>query len=130
MKLMVNFLVVGAAGSLGAMARYGVVVLCARLFGTGFPAGTLVVNLSGSFLVGWFFTLAEGRLAVSDTTRLAMTVGFAGAYTTFSTLMYESNALAEDGAGIKASINLFGSLLLGLAALRLGMILAQRWHLA
>ncbi len=127
MKMLVNYLTVGGAGCLGAMARYAVATLCARFFGTAFPIGTFVINISGSFFLGWFLTMISSRIPVSDTMRLAIAVGFTGAYTTFSTYMYESNALLEDGSGLKAIFNLLGSLMIGLLALRFGMMVAQRW---
>jgi CrcB protein len=122
MKTLVNYLAVGGAGSLGAMFRYFVATVCARWFGTAFPIGTFVINISGSFFLGWLMQ----RYPVSNTTRLAIAVGFTGAYTTFSTLMYESSGLWSDGSEIKAVANLLGSLIVGLLAVRLGMALAGR----
>src|SRR5438105_2602212 len=109
MKASVQYLAVALGGSLGAMARFFIATTCARLFGTAFPIGTFVINISGSLFLGWFLALIGGRAMVSDTTRLAVAVGFVGAYTTFSTYMYESNALIEDGSGLKATTNLVGS---------------------
>ncbi len=125
MKLLVQYLVIGAAGSLGAMARYLVASVCGRWFATEFPVGTLVINLTGSLFLGWFLTVARDRVAVSETFRLAVAVGFTGAYTTFSTLAYESNSLLEDGAGLKALSNMVGSMFLGLIAVRAGIWLAS-----
>jgi CrcB protein len=124
MNVLVQYLAIGAAGSLGAMLRYFVASLCGRMFRTEFPVGTLVINLTGSLFLGWFLTVIRERIPVSDTFRLAVAVGFVGAYTTFSTFAYESNALLEDGASLKAIVNMFGSLLLGLVAVRLGVWLA------
>jgi CrcB protein len=126
MKTLINYLAVGGAGCLGSMLRYFVATACARFFGTAFPIGTFVINIGGSFFLGWFLTVIGTRVAVSDTTRLAIAVGFTGAFTTFSTLMYESNSLIEDGSEMKAIFNLMGSLLIGLMAVRLGMALASR----
>ena len=126
MKMVVEYLAVGAAGSLGAMFRLAVSRLCGQWFGTSFPIGTLVINLSGSLFLGWFLTLIGERYLVSETVKVAVAVGFVGAYTTFSTFAYESNSLLEDGAGIKALANLIGSVVLGLVAVRLGIWLAAR----
>ena len=126
MKLLVQYLAVGAAGSVGAMLRLAVSSFCGQWFGTAFPIGTLVINLSGSLFLGWFLTLIGERFIVSDTLRMAVAVGFVGAYTTFSTFAYESNSLLEDGAAVKALVNLVGSLVLGLLAVRLGIWLAGR----
>ena len=121
MELLTRYLAVGAAGSAGAILRLMVSTLCGRLFGTAFPIGTFVINISGSLFLGWFLTVISERFVVSDTFRLAVAVGFVGAYTTFSTFAYESSSLLQDGSGLKAMINMFGSLFLGLLAVRVGI---------
>jgi CrcB protein len=126
MKMLMQYLVVAGAGALGAALRLFVASVFGRLFGTGFPVGTLIINLSGSLFLGWFMAAGGSRTLISETTRLAVAVGFVGAYTTFSTLMYESNALIEDGLQIKATINLVGSIAVGLVAVRLGIWLGHR----
>lgn len=125
MKLLMQYLAVAAAGALGAVLRLFVATVSGRIFGTNFPMGTLVINITGSLFLGWFLAMIGTRAAVSETTRLAITAGFIGAYTTFSTFMYESNSLIEDGSGIKAVINLIGSLVAGLLAIRLGIVLGR-----
>jgi CrcB protein len=115
---------IGLAGSVGAILRYVVGLMFGRL-NLIFPFGTLFINLSGSFFLGWFLTHISSR-NVSDTTRLAVAVGFVGAYTTFSTYMYDSNQLAEKGAFVASTANLIGSLVLGIIAVRLGVLLARR----
>jgi CrcB protein len=126
MKTLIQYLAVAAGGSLGAVARMFVASLCGRMFETTFPVGTFVINISGSFFLGWFLAVIGGRIMVSDTTRLAVAVGFVGAYTTFSTYMYESDALIAKGAGLKAASNLVGSVVLGLVAVRVGAWLGAR----
>jgi CrcB protein len=120
-QTLIQYLAIGAAGALGAMFRYFVANVCGRVFSTTFPVGTFVINITGSLLLGWFLAAIRDRAAVSDTLRLAVAVGFVGAYTTFSTFAFESNALLEDGAGLKAMGNLVGSVVLGLVAVRLGI---------
>jgi fluoride exporter len=118
-----RYMAVGAAGFVGAVTR----VLVGTLFGrlnARFPFGTLFINVTGSLFLGWFLTYAVGR-DISDTKRLAIGAGFVGAYTTFSTFMYESSRLADEGAGLAAIVNLIGSLILGILAVRLGMMLAK-----
>lgn len=122
---LVNYLAIGGAGFLGAITRYAVGNLCVRLFGQAF-LGTFVINISGCFLLACFATLLSARLSLPEPARLAIAVGFTGAYTTFSTFAYESHALFENGAPGKALFNLFGSLLAGLLAIRLGILVAQR----
>jgi fluoride exporter len=123
MKLwMMRSLAIGAAGFAGAVARYAVASLAGRL-NIRFPLGTMLINLTGSLFLGWFLTYVTYR-HVSDTTRLAIATGFVGAYTTFSTYMYESNQLIDDKAVLSATANLVGSLVLGLLAVRFGIYLA------
>jgi CrcB protein len=121
MELLLRYLAVAAAGSVGAILRLLVSTLCGRIFGTAFPIGTFIINISGSFFLGWFLTVISERIVVSDTLRLAVAVGFVGAYTTFSTFAYESNSLLNDGSGIKATVNMAGSVLVGLIAVRAGV---------
>jgi len=122
---LVPYLAIGVAASAGAVLRYLVGVVCGRLFGTGFPVGTLVINITACVFIGWFMTIVTSR-GVSDTVRLAVAVGFIGTYSTFSTFAYESNSLIQEGAGIKALGYMLGSLVGGLVAVRLGIALAGR----
>ena len=126
MNTMIQYLAVGIAGFFGAVARLLVARFFGRTFPTQFPIGTMVINISGSFFLGWFLAFVGGRFIVSDTFRLAIAVGFVGAYTTFSTYMFESDKLFADGAGIMAMVNLIGSVVLGLVAVRLGIWLGGR----
>jgi fluoride exporter len=106
---------VAAAGGAGAVARLLIDGAVSARAGRGLPVGTLAVNLSGAFLLGLLVGLAPG----SDALEVAGT-GLLGGYTTFSTWMFESHRLAEDGRGRAALANLAGSLALGLAAAALG----------
>lgn len=119
------YVAIGIAASAGAILRYVVGVACGRLFGTGFPIGTFVINITACILIGWFLTIIQSR-TVSDTVRIAVAVGFIGTYSTFSTFAYESSALLEEGAGIKAIVYMLGSLIGGVVAVRLGIALAGR----
>ncbi|HEX4792759.1 MAG TPA: fluoride efflux transporter CrcB [Humisphaera sp.] len=128
MKVLINCLAIGTAGFFGALTRYGVWILFRRwLPNTSFPIGTFVINVTGSAFLGWFLTVIGTRAIGphSETLRLAIATGFLGAYTTFSTYMYESNNLASDGALLEALSYLFGSLALGLIGVRLGIYLAR-----
>jgi CrcB protein len=121
-------LAIGGAGFLGSLARWLIAVGVGKFLGrwnVSFPFGTLIINVSGSFFLGWFLTMAAGRLSMSETTRFAIATGFVGAYTTFSTYMWESNSLFQRGAHYQAWANLFGSLVLGMIAVYLGTKLAQ-----
>jgi CrcB protein len=123
MKFPLLALLIGVAGFVGSLTRW----LVGRFFGQlniHFPLGTLVINITGSLLLGWFVAHAT-KHQFNDATRAIIGTGFVGAYTTFSTYMYESNSLLSDGANIKAYLNLFGSIVLGIAAVRLGILLAR-----
>ena len=116
--------VIGAAGAFGALARYGVEGAIARRVGS-FPWATFVVNVSGSFLLGLVFTLLGERYAVAPWVRAALTIGFLGAYTTFSTLSLETYRLAEARSYALACANLLGSAATGLLALYGGVVLGR-----
>ena len=108
-------LAIGALGGIGAVARFLLDGATAGRLGRDFPYGTLAVNLSGSFALG----LLVGAAVTGDAQRLAAT-GFLGAYTTFSTWMFESHRLAEDGRPGVGALNVGASLVLGVAAVWLG----------
>src|ERR1700677_4257171 len=102
-----RYIAIALAGSAGAVLRYVVATLVSR-FNFRFPLGTFIINITGSMFLGLFLTYIT-RPSVSDTTRLAIGVGFVGAYTTFSTYMWESNKLAQDdGATFLALANIIG----------------------
>jgi CrcB protein len=116
--------VVGIAvfGALGALARYGVEGAVSRHWPGAFPWGSFVVNVSGAFLVGLVFVLLTERVTADPWLRSSLTIGFLGAYTTFSTLSFESYRLLEDGAVWLALANTLGSVAAGLVAVYLGVV--------
>lgn len=128
MDTFTRYLAVAAAGALGATARYflgGVVFSRVR---TPFPLATFVINVSGSFILGFFLTIATERVSFSPEFRLAIAVGFIGAYTTFSTFEYETLRLAEEhGVGL-ALLNVILSVVVGFAAVWGGMAVAHLWE--
>lgn len=126
MNSLTQCLVVGVAGFFGAVARLLVGKLCGQLAATAFPLGTLIINITGSFALGWFVTFASTRAGISENLRLAIAVGFLGAFTTFSTWMYESSRQVSDGATLQAGVNLIGSVVLGYLAIQLGIWMASR----
>lgn len=113
---------IAIAGALGALARYGVGGLILTRTGRTFPWETFVVNVTGSFLLGFVFTLMTEQLTTASWLRAAVTIGFVGAYTTFSTLSYETYRLLEDGALGLAAANVLGSVAAGLLAVYLGIV--------
>jgi CrcB protein len=122
---MAQWLWIGFAGGLGALARYGMTGLVQRLLGTGFPYGTFVVNMLGSFLFGLIWSLAEGRLVLTPQTRTILLTGFMGAFTTFSTFMYETGGLMQDSQWTLAFGNVALQIIVGLICLFAGLALGQ-----
>lgn len=120
-----EILAVGAAGSVGAVCRLLVGRGVQRLAAVPFPVGTLVVNVSGCLLLGWFTTYAHRRGLFSDAVRSAVTIGFVGAYTTFSTWAFDVDGLWHGGRGGRAVLNLIASIVLGLLAVRAGVLLGS-----
>jgi fluoride exporter len=128
MSTLMPYLLVGLGGFAGANARFVVARLVGAAFETKFPLGTFVINISGSFLLGVLGTIiAQKLMPSSEAMRLALGVGFLGAFTTFSTFEFETNALLEDGSWLTATTNIFASLFVGLLAVRAGIVLAKTW---
>lgn len=122
---MEKFILISTGAVLGANLRYWVGDWAAQKWGAALPYGTLLINVTGSLLLGFLMTLIAGRLALDPRWRLFFAVGFLGAYTTFSTYMFESFALLEKGQWLPAVGNLLGSTLLGLLAVGAGIYLAK-----
>jgi CrcB protein len=116
---------IAVGGAAGAVARYLVDGWVSERTGGAFPFGTLVVNLSGAFLLGLLATLALERSVLPTAIRPPVLIGFIGAYTTFSTWMLESWRLAEQGALLGALANIGGSVVLGLVALGAGIAIGR-----
>jgi CrcB protein len=128
MASLMPYLLVGLGGFIGANTRFIVARLVGGLFETKFPLGTFVINVSGSFLLGVLGTLvAQKVMPNSESMRLALGVGFLGAFTTFSTFEFETHALFDDGSWLTATTNMFASLLVGLLAVRAGIVVAKTW---
>ena len=128
MAALMPYLLVGLGGFIGANARFVVARLVGTMFETKFPLGTFVINVTGSFLLGVLGTLvAQKVMPNSESMRLALGVGFLGAFTTFSTFEFETHALFDDGSWLTATTNMFASLFVGLVAVRAGIILAKSW---
>jgi CrcB protein len=122
------YLLVGVGGFIGANARYLVARWVGNLAEARFPWGTFLINVSGSFLLGVLgAVLAQKAVAHGDAMRLALGVGFLGAFTTFSTFELETHALFEDGVWMIAVGNLVLSVVLGLLAVRLGILVGKAW---
>ena len=118
-----EYLVIGIGGFLGANARYLVAGWAAQRFGTTFPYGTFIINVSGSFILGLFLVVVQERTFIHPNYRLFFAVGFLGAYTTFSTFTYESLRLLQDGSILLGLTNIFASVVVGLLGVVLGVVL-------
>ena len=106
---------VGLGGFVGANARYLLDGWIAARLGSAFPYGTFVINVTGSFILGLIMGTLETHV-FSPAVRLTLGIGFVGAYTTFSTWTYETLRLLENGSVLLATVNVVGSLLVGLLA--------------
>ncbi len=122
---MQTFLIISLGAILGANCRYWIGGWAVERFGTTFPYGNLIINLSGSFILGIFMTLFTDRFLVNPYWRLLVPIGFLGTYTTFSSYTYESVSLMLRGQYIAGLINLFGSSFLGGLAVLLGILLGR-----
>ncbi len=120
-----DLVLVGLGGFAGAVARRLLDLWVSDRNPTAFPLGTLVVNLSGAFVLGFLFAWATERDVLPASVRGPLMIGFLGAYTTFSTWMLESWRLVEDGAWQLALLNLLGSIALGLIAVVAGLAVGR-----
>jgi len=118
-------LLIGVGGFAGAISRYLVDGFVVDRTAGAFPWGTLVVNLSGSFVLGLLFAMTAERAILPADIRGPVMIGFIGAYTTFSTFMLESWVLIENGSYVPAVANLGGSVVLGLVAVLAGLVIGR-----
>ena len=120
-----NFLVVSAGAIVGANLRYIISRYAARMLGPVFPYGTLIINIAGSFVVGWFMIWTTERVLVDPRWRLLIVIGFCGGFTTFSSYAFETMAYFEQGQWLLMFTNFLTNNLLCLAAALAGMALAR-----
>ena len=118
------YLAVALGGALGTVGRYFVSGVVANAFGETFPWGTLIINITGSFVIGFFATLSapDGRLMVSGTTRQFVMVGLCGGYTTFSSFSLQTLNLMRGGEWAPAAGNMLGSVVFCMIGVWLGAI--------
>jgi fluoride exporter len=122
---LVALLWVGLGGFLGSIARYLLSGWAAARWGVIFPWGTFIINISGSFILGFFLAFAQERPWVHPQARLLFAIGFVGAYTTFSTYTYESIRLMMNGQFALAAAYIVGSVVFGLVAVFAGVALGN-----
>ena len=123
---MVAYFWIAVGSALGGVARYWCSGIAARLIGETFPWGTIIVNVLGSFIIGFFATLTgpDGRVFASTLTRQFVMIGLCGGFTTFSSFSLQTLNLANDGEWLQAGGNIVGSVVLCLFAVWLGHLLA------
>jgi len=122
---MIQILAIAAGGAVGSVLRYAVSTGVYSMLGRNFPYGTLAVNVVGSFLMGFLFVLMVERLDMSGMWRMAILVGFLGAFTTFSTFSIETVNLIQGGDYMRALSNIAVSVVFCLAATWIGFRMAR-----
>ena len=122
---MIKFINLIIGGAAGTIARYLLAGVTYRFMGTGFPYGTLVVNISGCFLLGLLATLADKKFILGPDAKVLLMIGFCGAFTTFSTLIFETDGLVRNGQAIRAFTNIFASVILGYVLFRVGNFIGE-----
>lgn len=126
MQKIIPFALVGIGGFLGAIARYGVAIFFSRNTSLYFPFATFVVNILGCFLIGFLSYIAVYvKIFEPDYIRYFFSIGFVGAFTTFSTFEMEISNLINDKAFILAIIYILSSLFIGFLAVKLGIFLGK-----
>ena len=118
---------IAVGSALGGIARYWCSGAAARMFGETFPFGTLIVNVVGSFIIGFFATLTgpDGRVFVGSTMRQFVMIGFCGGYTTFSSFSLQTLNLMNDGEWFRAGANIGLSVLCCMVAVWVGHLAAM-----
>ncbi len=114
-----------AGGVLGTLARYMLAGVIYNKVGTDFPYGTMLVNLIGCFLIGFFDTIFQEKFLLSPMMRIFLMAGFCGAFTTFSTFMLETGNLIRDGEMLRALLNVMLSVGIGFIVFRFGILLGE-----
>src|SRR2546426_5423573 len=121
-----TILYIALGGIAGTLSRYGLEGWIQTRTASGFPLGTLVVNISGSFLLGFILRIATGAAVISPDMRAGLTIGFCGAFTTMSTFSYESVTLLNDGDYLRAGLYMTATILRRGAALLTGAALGNK----
>ncbi len=114
-------------GAVGTLARYGLQGLVQVRMGSLFPYGTLIINLTGCFLLGLIGQLTLNRMLISSDMRIAIAVGFFGGYTTFSSFGWETAKMLEEGEWLRATTYIGASVIVGLLLSVAGIRLANRF---
>jgi CrcB protein len=124
--MLIRYLLVAVGGGAGALTRYLAASAIMRRSGGKFPLGTLAINVTGSFLIGFLMTLLTVRFHFDPKWRLLLVVGFLGGYTTFSSFEWETYTATREGGLLTGMLNIVSSVMLGYIAVWLGSMLAMR----
>lgn len=122
---MLKFFHLVVGGAIGTVSRYLLGGFVYRCCGTNFPYGTLAVNLSGCFVIGFLASMAEKKFLFGSDVRTFWLIGFCGAFTTFSSLIFETDGLIRDGEILRAFSNIFISVIFGFILFRVGAFIAE-----
>jgi CrcB protein len=120
-----KYLLIAFGGALGSIARYWVGSTIASRMGTKFPYGTFVINITACVIIGFSLTFLARRAELNPAWRFLVPVGFIGAYSTFSTYEWETLSTIRTGAFLLAALYAVSSLILGLAAVWVGSLIAE-----
>ena len=120
-----TMLVIAVGAAVGANLRYALSLWAARQWGTAFPYGTLLINVSGSFAIGVVMVLLTTRFTSGNAWRLLLVTGLLGGFTTFSSFSYESYMLLISGSWLAAGVNILASVGMGLVGMFLGVGMAR-----
>jgi CrcB protein len=119
---LIRYVLIAIGGAIGALARFALGSYVGNRMGARFPFGTMLINLSGSFLIGMIMTIIAERASVNRNLVYLVPIGFIGAYTTFSTFEFETLRLVQDGQMFAAFTNIGLSVVIGFAMVWLGVV--------
>jgi len=120
-----KFFYLGLAGALGTLARYWLSGVAQRQTTTQFPLGTAAVNIVGCLLFGLFWAILESRLSISGQARMIIFLGFFGAFTTFSSFVFETSQLLDESQWLWAAGNILLQNVIGIAAIIIGLAVGK-----